>query len=270
MEQTKIVLVTGGSSGIGQSIGKYLSSKGYKVYGTTRDTSKYPHFKDFELIDLSVNDSQSIDVAVQEVLKRSGRIDVLINNAGMGITGALEETPLSEIDRVMDTNFKGPMRMIAAVLPSMRKQKQGLIINITSVAGYMGLPYRGIYSASKAALEIITETYRMELKAFGIQMCALAPGDFATNIAAGRFHTKVEVNSPYHPVYEKVLQQMDDHVKSGKDPIAVAKKVYQICETKNPKSHYVVGTFLQKFSITLKKILSDKRYERLLMNHYKL
>jgi NAD(P)-dependent dehydrogenase (short-subunit alcohol dehydrogenase family) len=270
MNEKKVVLITGGSSGIGKSIGHYLTQKGYMVYGTTRDLSKYPEFNEFELVALSVNDENSIRKAVDEVLKKSGRIDILINNAGMGITGALEETPFNEIDRVLDTNFKGPMRVINEVAPVMRKQKSGLIINITSVAGYMGLPYRGIYSATKSGLEMITETYRMEFKPFGIEVCALAPGDFATNIVAGRYHTAVDSNSPYHPQYELVLSQMNDHVKIGNDPIAVAKKVYKICKTKRPKAHYVVGTFLQKFSIKLKRILSDKAYERMLMNHYKL
>lgn len=267
---SKVVLITGASSGIGKSIGVFLSNKGYKVYGTARNPKNYPNHKEFPLLALDVTDQTSIRLCVSELRELEGRVDVLVNNAGMGITGALEETPLNEIDRVMDTNFKGPMRVINAVVPSMRFNKSGLIINITSVAGYMGLPYRGVYSATKSAFEMITEAYRMELKAFGIQMCALAPGDFETNIAAGRFHTKVDEKSPYHPQYRDVLKQMDDHVKGGKDPVAVARKVEKIINTENPKVHYVVGSPLQKFSLILKKILPSKTYERMLMNHYKI
>jgi len=267
---SKVVLITGASSGIGKSIGVYLAQKGFKVYGTARNPKNYPDHHEFPLVSLDVRHQESIDRCVSKLLDQEGKIDVLINNAGMGITGALEETPLDEVDRVMDTNFKGPIRVINALLPSMRSQKIGLIINITSVAGFMGLPYRGIYSASKSAFEMITEAYRMELKAFGISMCALAPGDFETNIAAGRFHTKVDETSPYHPQYEFVLDQMNHHVKSGKDPIAVAKKVGQIINLKNPKVHYVVGSPLQKLSLTLKKLLPSKMYERMLMNHYKM
>lgn len=267
---SKVVLITGASLGIGKSIGIYLSKKGYKVYGTARNPDKYPQHTEFPLLALDVTDQNSIRLCVSELMEEEGRIDVLVNNAGMGITGALEETPFDEIDRVMNTNFKGPMRVINAVVPGMRNQKKGLIINITSVAGFMGLPYRGIYSASKSAFEMISETYRMELKAFGIQMCALAPGDFETNIAAGRYHTKVNEKSPYHPQYQFVLQQIDDHVKLGKDPIAVAKTVEKIINTKKPKVHYVVGSFIQKLSLTLKKLLPSKVYERMLMNHYKL
>ena len=191
---SKVVLITGASSGIGKSIGIYLSKKGYKVYGTARNPSKYPEHTEFPLKTLDVTDQKSIRLCVSELLEEEGTIDVLVNNAGMGITGAVEETPFEEIDRVMNTNFKGPMRVINSVLPSMRSNHKGLIINITSVAGFMGLPYRGIYSASKSAFEMISETYRMELKAFGISMCALAPGDFETNIASGRFHTEVNEN----------------------------------------------------------------------------
>jgi NAD(P)-dependent dehydrogenase (short-subunit alcohol dehydrogenase family) len=267
---SNVVLITGASSGIGKSIGIHLTNKGYKVYGTARKPENYPNHTEFPLLALDVTDMKSIRVCVSELRELEGRIDVLINNAGMGITGALEETPFEEIDRVMDTNFKGPMRVIQAVVPVMRSNESGLIINITSVAGFMGLPYRGVYSASKAAFEMISETYSMELKSFGIKVCSLAPGDFETNIAAGRFHTEVNEKSPYHPQYQDVLQQMNDHVKSGKDPIAVALTVEKIIKAKNPKVHYVVGSFLQKLSLTLKKILPSKMYERMLMNHYKI
>ena len=160
--------------------------------------------------------------------------------------------------------------MIKAVLPKMRKQGGGLIINITSIAGYMGLPYRGFYSASKGALNVLTEALRMETKDFGVRIVNVAPGDFATNIAAGRYHAPVKEDSPYNLPYSKTLQSIDDHVDSGGDPMEVAKAVYKVLKSKNPKPHYPVGAFLQKFSLTLKKILPNKVYEKLLLNHYKL
>jgi len=146
----------------------------------------------------------------------------------------------------------------------------GLIINITSIAGYMGLPYRGIYSASKGALEILTEAFRMEIKDFNIQMTNIAPGDFATNIASGRYHATVNDNSPYKEPYSNSLKLIDEHVNNGKDPLLMAKAVYKVINTKHPKIHYKVGEFMQKFSIILKRILPDKIYEKLLLNHYKL
>lgn len=266
----KIVLITGGSSGIGRSIGVYLQSKGYKVYGTTRNLKNYPGFTDFQLIELDVRDNNSIVKAIDVLNAREGFIDVLINNAGVGITGPVEETPEVEIKKVFDTNFNGPINVLRAVLPRMREQNTGLIINITSIAGYMGLPYRGIYSASKGALELLTEALRMETKDFGVKIVNLAPGDFATNIAAGRYHAPAHEDSPYYKSYSKSLAIIDEHVNEGQDPVKVAEMVLKIINTKNPKVHYKVGSPMQKFSLVLKKILPDKVYERLLLNHYKL
>ena len=152
----------------------------------------------------------------------------------------------------------------------MRTQKKGHIINITSIAGYMGLPYRGIYSATKAALEITTEAYRMETRQFGIHMTNVAPGDFATNIASGRYHAPVLDDSPYKDQYGTTLETMNQHVDEGNDPTEMARVIHKIIETHNPKIHYKVGAFLQKFSIVLKRILPDKTYERMLMKHYDL
>ena len=265
-----VVLVTGGSSGIGKAIAEYLYNKGFTVYGTTRDVTKYPDFGPFKLITLDVNQEEQVREAVKEVVRHEGRLDILINNAGVGITGPIEETPYGEILNAFETNFHGPIRMIKEVLPQMRKQGHGLIINITSIAGYMGLPFRGVYSASKGALELVTEALRMETQSFGIHITNLAPGDFATNIASGRYHAPVKEDSPYREVYQNSLDLMNAHVDSGKDPIMVAKKTYSIIKSHNPKVHYRVGTPLQKFSILLKKILPDKVYEGMLKKHYKL
>jgi short-subunit dehydrogenase len=266
---SKVVLITGGSSGIGKSIGEYLSSKGFKVFGTSRKPQNYNANK-FPIIALDVTDIDSIFNCVQTVIKAEGRLDVVINNAGAGITGPIEEIPEVEIKRNFETNFFGPLNVIKAVLPQMRNQNSGLIINITSIAGYMGLPYRGVYSASKGALELITEAFRMEIKDFNIQMTNIAPGDFATNIAAGRFHAPVNDHSPYKEKYGSVLKAIDEDVNKGNDPIVVAEMVLKVIATKQPKIHYKAGAFMQKFSIVLKRILPDNVYEKILLNHYKL
>ena len=208
--------------------------------------------------------------AVEKVISISKRIDVVINNAGVGITGPIEEIPSEEIKNNFETNFFGPIEVIKAVLPQMREQNSGLIINITSIAGYMGLPYRGVYSASKGALEIITEAISMEVKNFGVNIVNVAPGDFATNIASGRYHAPVIQGSAYEIPYGNTLQQMDEHVDSGSNPDEMAMSIYQIINDKNPKLHYKVGAFMQKFSIVLKRVLPDRIYEKMLMNHYGL
>jgi NAD(P)-dependent dehydrogenase (short-subunit alcohol dehydrogenase family) len=265
----KVVLITGGSSGIGKSIGEYLTDKGFIVYGTSRFPEKYSSSK-FSIIKLDVTLSTSINECVSELISKTGQIDVLVNNAGVGITGPLEEIPMEEMKRNFETNLFGPINMINAVLPHMREQKSGQILNITSIAGYMGLPFRGIYSASKGALELITESYRMELKLFGITMSNVAPGDFATNIAAGRYHAPVLENSPYKLPYGTTLNMMDSHVDSGKNPLLMAEVIHKIITSKKPKIHYKVGAFLQKFSVVLKRILPDLWYEKLLSSFYNI
>jgi NAD(P)-dependent dehydrogenase (short-subunit alcohol dehydrogenase family) len=266
---SKVVLITGGSSGIGKSIGEFLHQKGFIVYGTSRNPEKVLN-SIFPLVALDVRDVESIHLAVAQIIQSTGRLDVVINNAGVGITGPLEEIPMEEIKNNFDTNFFGPIAVMKAVLPQMRQQKSGLIVNVTSLAGYMGLPYRSVYSASKGALELITEALRMEVKSFGIQITNVAPGDFATNIAAGRFHAPIIQGSDYERAYGSILKTMDEHVDSGSNPNEMAEAVFQIIQDKNPRIHYKVGAFMQKFSIVLKRILPDTVYEKMLMNHYKL
>jgi NAD(P)-dependent dehydrogenase (short-subunit alcohol dehydrogenase family) len=266
---SKVVLITGGSSGIGKSIGEFLHQKGFIVYGTSRNPEKVLN-SIFPLVALDVRDVESIHLAVAQIIQTTGRLDVVINNAGVGITGPLEEIPMEEIKNNFDTNFFGPIAVMKAVLPQMRQQKSGLIVNVTSIAGYMGLPYRSVYSASKGALELITEALRMELKSFGIQITNVAPGDFATNIAAGRFHAPIIQGSDYERAYGSILKTMDAHVDSGSNPNEMAEAVFQIIQDNNPRIHYKVGAFMQKFSIVLKRILPDTVYEKMLMNHYKL
>jgi NAD(P)-dependent dehydrogenase (short-subunit alcohol dehydrogenase family) len=265
----KVVVITGGSSGIGKSVGEFLSDKGFTVYGTSRNPERITNSR-FPLLALDVRNKESIQKAFAEVIAKSGRIDVVINNAGVGITGPIEEIPTEEIRNNFETNFFGPIEVMKAALPQMRAQKSGLIINITSIAAYMGLPYRGIYSASKGALELITEAIRMEVKSFGIHITNVAPGDFATNIASGRYHAPVISGSAYETPYGNTLKMMDEHVDSGSNPNEMAEAIYKIIQTPNPKIHYKIGVFMQKFSIVLKRILPDKVYEKMLMNHYKL
>ena len=264
----RVIFITGASSGIGKATAEFLSEKGFKVYGTGRNPKRAK--RPYSLLPMDVCDTESVRKAVEGILAEEGRIDVLINNAGMGITGPLEDTPTEEMKRVFDTNFFGPIEVMKAVLPGMRERKNGLIINITSIAGYMGLPFRGVYSATKGALELITESARMELKSFGVEDTNIAPGDFATNIASGRYHAPVQEDSAYKEIYQKSLDLMDSHVDQGGDPVKMAKKIYEVIQSPAPDVHYKVGAFMQKFSIVLKRVLPSKWYEKLLMNHYKL
>lgn len=266
---SKVILITGGSSGIGKAIGEFLASKDFVVYGTSRNPNRIKTHP-FQLIALELNNVTSINNAVQEVISKEGKLDVLINNAGIGITGSIEETPTEEMRKAFDTNFFGAIDMTKAVLPQMRSQKYGLIINITSIAGYMGLPFRGIYSATKGALELVTESISMEVKKFGIRIVNVAPGDYSTNIASSRYHTPVYKDSPYKDVYQRNIDLMDAHVSGGSNPIEIAKVIHKIITSSNPKIRYRIGGFMEKFSITLKRLTPDKIYQKILMKYYEL
>ena len=266
---SQVVLITGASSGIGKSIAEFLVTKGFIVYGTSRNP-KNELVNGVHFLALDVTKGETVKAAVAAVLNKESRIDVLINNAGKGITGPLEEIPEEELKSIFETNYFGPLKVIKAVLPAMREQRSGLIINVTSIAGYMGLPYRSAYSATKGALGLTTEALRMELKEFNIKLTNVAPGDFATNIASGRYHTPLKETSPYKENYGKSLSLIDEHVDHGEDPQKMGEAVYAIITDKEPKVHYKVGAFMQKISVFLKGVLPSKIYERLLLNHYKL
>ena len=264
---SKVILITGASSGIGKAIGDFLCTKDFKVYGTSRNSSNYLD-SNFQLFDLNVNNSDSINSCIDKIIKIEGVLDVLINNAGVGITGPLEEIPEIEIKNNFNTNFFGPINIIKKVLPIMRSEKSGLIINITSLAAYVGTPYRSVYSASKAALDLVSETLNMETTPFNIKIVSVAPGEFSTNIASGRYHTSCEKKSPYHLNYSKALTLMNNHVDSGADPKLIAKLIFKIINSKNPKKKYIVGSFLEKIAPYLKLLLPQKYFENLIMKSY--
>lgn len=266
---SKVIFITGASSGIGQAIASHLQAKGYTVYGTSRNAEKHPD-KNFKMISLDLLDTHSIQQAVEKIIAQEGRIDVLINNAGIGLMGSVEEMPTQEIKKGFDINFFGQLDVIKTTLPYMRAQKSGLIINITSIGGYTGLPFRGAYSSAKSALHIITESLNMELKKFNINAVTIAPGSINTNISERRYYTPLADDSPYKDTYTKNLDLVNEHVNGGLEPLALAQKVEKIINTKKPKIHYKVAGFMEKLSIILKKTLPSKVYEKLLMNHYKL
>jgi NAD(P)-dependent dehydrogenase (short-subunit alcohol dehydrogenase family) len=266
-DQKKVILVTGASSGIGQRIASFLHEKGYRVYGTSR---KPFTSSPFPFVILDVTDQESVDVAVNQIIAQEGRLDVLVNNAGLGIIGALEDTPMEDVYKIFETNVFGILRTCKAVLPIMRHQKSGLIINISSIAGKMGLPYRGIYSASKGAVELLTESLSMETTGMGIKVCSILPGDFATNINQNRVFAPSPENSPYKKAVDQMNKQVNDEVGNASDPIMVAKKVLDLIERKQPGMHYMIGAPLEKLSVQVKKYVTGRQFERILRKFYKL
>lgn len=268
---SKVILVTGGSCGIGKSVCLFLHNKGYIVYGTSRNPSRYANKNPFQLIALDVLNEESITKAVQEIISKEGRLDVLVNNAGIGMLGSIEDGTVAEVKEVFDTNVFGILRTVQAVLPHMRERKTGLIINISSIAGYMGLPYRGIYSASKASVHMITEALRMELKPYGVKACIVDPGDFATNISDNRKVAKAGRNgSVYAKEIDRIEAIINSEVAHSSDPIQVGEAIAKIIKAKQPNVNYLIGNSMQKLSILARRLVSKKMFEKIILSHYRM
>ncbi|ARK12641.1 SDR family oxidoreductase [Fibrivirga algicola] len=265
---SKVILVTGASTGLGESIAAYLSQRGHTVYGTSRqaDTSGKP----FTMLAMDVTSAESIQQGVDHIVQREGRLDVIINNAGLGIAAPVEELPLADVLRVFDTNVLGIIRTVQAVLPVMRRQRSGLIINISSIAAEAGLPYRGGYSASKAAVERLTEALRLELAPFGVQACSIQPGGTRTDINKNRLRVSLAADSVYRKTFERTYELIDESVSGGIDPAVFGPLIDSIIQSPSVKRLYRVGKPLEKLSVLLKLILPTATYERMIRKHYEM
>ena len=266
-----VVLITGASSGIGKACAEHLHARGYRVYGTSRRVSgTAPRTAGFEMIAMDVTSEHSVRQAVELLLSREGRLDVVVNNAGDGIAGSIEDTSLEEARQQLDTNFFGTLRVCRAALPVMRRQGAGLIVNISSLGGLIGLPFQGLYSASKFAVEGMTEVLRMEVRPFGVRVALIEPGDFRTSFTAQR-RKAVAAQTPgaYSAHFAKALATMERDEAGGADPRAVAMLLQRIINSRSPRPRYKVGGFFQKLSVgLLRKILPQKLFEYLLMASY--
>lgn len=263
----KVVLVTGGSSGLGKSICLRLAAMGHKVYGTTRQATDQVPREGSTPLTMDVTDPRSVQRAVDEVVLREGRVDVLINNAGLGIQGAVEDTTPELAQQVFDTNFFGPHRVCRAVLPHMREQKEGLIINISSIAANFGLPYRGFYSATKAAFDRYSEALASEVERFGIRVVIVQPGEFNTNIAQARLRPET-VSEAHRPGYERAMEVLGGSMHYSRDPDELAQVVAKIIASPRPRTIYRVAEGIQKLSVQLKKVLPGHLFGRMVRKHY--
>lgn len=264
---TKVVFITGISSGFGRHTSAYLAQKGYKVYGTCRKACEHDPL--VNVFEMDVTDLRAVEKCIGQVLEKEGRIDVLINNAGMHTGGAVEVAPYEDIRLQIETNFMGMIHTIKSVLPAMRSQGRGTIVNIGSIGGLMGLPFQGIYSAGKFAVEGLSEALRMELRQFNIKIIVINPGDFHTNNTLNRknvFKTgNIEV---YEDQFRKTLSIIENDENGGKHPEILARMMFKILEKKRPSNRYVIASFEQKFAVVLKQILPGSWFEAILLGHY--
>ena len=264
----KTVLVTGGTTGIGRAICSTLHRAGYEVFGTGRSVETGSRPEGYTLVRIDVRDADSISAALDYVRRTAGRIDVLVNNAGVGMAGSIEDSNIEEIAEVFDVNVYGILRMCQAVLPEMRRRKNGIIINVSSVGALMGLPYRGVYSASKAAVESITESLSQEAMRFGVRMVLIEPGDFRTSINKHRKVSATARTSVYGEEFERIYRLIEEEVVNGADPKIIGELVHRIIRSRRPRLRYNVGNLTSKAAVWLKFILPDRLFEAIMMAHY--
>lgn len=264
----KVILITGISSGFGKATAGLLAENGHIVYGTIR--KKAVSDTKVHYLKMDLTDIESIKTAVSSVLENEGRIDILINNAGMHSGGPIETTPLETINLQMETNFLGMVNVIREVLPAMRLQGGGIIINFSSIGGLMGLPFQAFYSASKFAIEGFSEALRMEVHHFNIKVILINAGDFHTSNSANRrnFLVRSGMNDPYKGQFEKTLSIIEHDESKGWEPDVLARKLVKVVNCTNPRERYIIASFEQKLAVVLKYILPGKLFRMILQDHY--
>lgn len=263
-----VILITGITSGFGEAMARRLSADGHKVYGTHR--KECAQIPGVTYLKADVRDSQSVDETVKKVLDAEGRIDVFINNAGMGVAGPLEFTSIEDAQNQMDVNFTGMIRFLNRIVPVMRQQRSGKIICFSSIGGLMGLPYQGMYSASKFAIEGYCEALRLELHQFGIHVTVINPGDFYTGFTAARTKNLPDEAAAAYPGYSKSMQGIEKDERTGLQPDYLARRISRLVRKRRPANRYIIATTVQKASVLLKAILPAKWYDRILSAYYNL
>jgi short-subunit dehydrogenase len=241
-----------------------LAHRDYIVYGTCRSACETDPA--VNVMQLDVTSRDQVDKCIAEVIRKEGRIDVLINNAGMHTGGPVEIMDESLIKQQIDTNIMGILYTIRAVLPHMRKNGSGTIVNIGSIGGLMGLPFQGYYSVCKFALEGLSQSLRMEVRPFNIKVIVINPGDFHTRNTANRIYP---VNSgEYEEQFRKTLQIIEKDENAGQHPDLLARKMVRILDKRNPRHHYVISSFAQQLAVFLHRHIPEKWFDAILRSHY--
>ena len=263
-----VILVTGISSGFGLETARLLAWQGHVVYGTVRRDVE--PIEGVHYLNLDVRDQNAVQTAVNQIIEKEGRIDVLVNNAGMGIGGPIEFASEEEVRLQMDSNFMGLVHCVKAVLPFMRKQGGGRIIALSSIGGVMGLPFQGFYSASKFAIEGYCEALRLETRNLGIKTIVMRPGDFSTGFTASRKKISNPEAMSVYKTYAESMGKIEHDENGGLKPIVLAKKISRVIKMKHPAQGYVVASFEQKLSVLLKRLLPAKWFAGILGSYYRM
>ena len=267
MPSPKIVLVTGASSGFGRETAVLLSQHGFRVFGTSRNSSPKDVGAGVEMVQLDVDSDESVSRTIESVVAKTGGLDVLVNNAGFVLTGGIEETSVDEAKAQLETNFFGAARMVKAVLPVMRKRGAGQIINVSSVAAWLPVPFEGYYAAAKAALVAYSDALRHEVKSFGISVSVVEPGFFRTNLVPGR-RTVRSLIGDYGKLRLRAVGALEDDFSKGGDPKVVAETILHIVESRSPRFEHLVGVS-GRYRV-LKQILPQSMFDGAVRRHWKL
>jgi NAD(P)-dependent dehydrogenase (short-subunit alcohol dehydrogenase family) len=251
-QRSPVVLVTGASSGIGQAVASAFAAKGFEVFGTSRNPQRTEPIAGVELVTLDVTDAASVTAAVETVVKRAGRIDILVNNAGFGVLGAAEESSIEQAREVFETNFFGLAALTREVLPHLRAQGSGRIINVGSVLGFLPAPYGAFYAASKHAVEGYSESLDHETREFGVRVSVVEPGYTKTSFETNATDADSPIES-YAPTREHVKRVLADAVRAGDDPAVVAQVVLKAATSRTPKLRYPAGPVARRLAL-LKRI----------------
>ncbi|BBX48786.1 oxidoreductase [Mycobacterium cookii] len=250
-QRSPVVLITGVSSGIGRAIANAFAAEGFEVFGTSRNTQRTEPIPGVELIPLDVTDPASVTAAVSTVVQRAGRIDILVNNAGFGVLGAAEESSIDQAQQLFDTNFFGLARITREVLPYLRAQRSGRIVNIGSVLGFLPAPYGAFYAASKHAVEGYSESLDHETREFGVRVVVVEPGYTSTSFESNATDADSPIGS-YAPIRDHVKDVLAQSVRAGDDPAVVAQVVLKAATSRAPKLRYPAGPLARRLSL-LKK-----------------
>jgi NAD(P)-dependent dehydrogenase (short-subunit alcohol dehydrogenase family) len=282
MSDQKVVLITGSSSGIGLLTAIEFAQNGYSVVSTMRDLGRSGRLDEaaqnagvrdkLDLRRLDVTDFNSIGRAVDGIVRDHSRIDVLVNNAGFSMAGFVEDLSLSEIREQFETNFFGNVAMSKAVLPVMRRQKSGHIIQVASVAGLVSTPLLGAYCSSKHALEGFSESLRIETHSLGVRVVLVEPGAFDTDIWTRNVRVAkggLDPNSPNKDRSQRFTEFVKRSAKNRRDAREVAQLILSIADNPNPKLRYLIGTDA-KMQVWLKRLMPWRNYERMVAKFVKI
>ena len=271
----KVAIITGSSSGIGLDASVTLARNGFLTYATMRNLDKSSIVRaaaekeklPIKVQQLDVTDDQSVSNAIQTIISETGRIDVLVNNAGYGLIGAFEELSIDEIKNQYETNLFGLIRVTQAVLPIMRKQKSGTVVNVSSGAGLFGYPSGSAYVSTKFAIEGLSESISYELDQFGIHVVLIEPGFIKTNFVNAMTTAKKaqDPNSPYSQMMQSVQTNSSEMAKSGSSVDVVSKAILEAVTSKSPNLRYLAGKDVETWAAD-KKTMSDTEFHNMIQN----